>query len=134
MIERMKALFRKKTKRAGKVPYEIRMNILIGKVLEMVRENANGKLPQKGKFTKFSTGFYIPDSEYMGFVRIEPGTEPEKRVANVSVYRQGTDRVVSNLFFFNSTQEILEWLEAKKTVAEVIDTCHQLKARVAEFD
>ena len=37
---------------------EERMNILITQVLKWIRETADEKLPQTGKFTKFGIGLY----------------------------------------------------------------------------
>lgn len=107
---------------------EERMNILIHKVLEFVREAADTKLPQKGKFTKFGIGLCFPDDEeFRGVLNIEHGTDPQKRVAYAGVYRIGTDRLVSNCFFFDSTQAVQDWLEAGETVPMLIETYYHLR-------
>lgn len=114
---------------------EERMNILITQVLKWTRETAAAKLPQKGKFTKFGIGLCFPDDEeFRGVLNIECAAEPDRRVANVGVYRVGTDRLVSNYFFFDSTKEVMEWLEAEQTVPLLIETYCHLRERVENAD
>ena len=77
-------------------------------------------------------GLSLPeDAECSGLLSIECGTEPQKRSARAGMYRNGTDRLVSNWFFFDSTDALQEWLEAEQTVAELLETYYRLRDRVA---
>ena len=105
-------------------------DILIREVLRVVREMANEKLPQTGFFRKFLVGLSLPgDKEFSGLLAVECGAQPQKRAAQAGMYRNGTDRLVSNWFFFDSTDALLEWLEAEETVAELIQTYYRLRHR-----
>ena len=105
-------------------------DILIREVLRVVREMAEEKLPQTGFFRKFGVGLSLPeDAECSGILSIESGTEPQKRSAQAGMYRNGTDCLVSNRFFFDSTDALLEWLEAEQTVAVLIQTYYHLRDR-----
>lgn len=107
-------------------------DILIREVLRVVREMAGEKLPQTGLFRKFGVGLSLPEDEaFSGLLSIECGTEPQKRSAQAGMYRNGTDRLVSNWFFFDSTDALLEWLEAEQTVAELLETYYRLRHRAA---
>ena len=126
---------RKENKPKKKYSKEERMHTLICKVLEWVREAADTKLPRKGKFTKFGIGLCFPDDEeFRGLLNIEYGTEPDRRTATAGVYRVGTDRLVSNCFFFDSTQALREWLEAEDTVPLLMETYRHLRQRAEEMD
>lgn len=111
------------------------MQTLIREVLRLVREAADTKLPEKGKFIKFGIGLCFPDDEeFRGLLNIEYGTESKTRKANVGVYRNGTDRLASNYFFFDSTQAVLDWLEAEETVPMLIETYYHLREHAADED
>lgn len=118
------------TEREGAYDIKEGSDILIREVLRVVREMADEKLPQTGLFRKFWVGLSLPeDAEFSGLLSIECGTEPWKRSAQAGMYRNGTDRLVSNWFFFDSTDALLQWLEAEETVAELIQTYYRLRHR-----
>lgn len=105
--------------------------ILIDVVLRDAIDEAKAKLPKEGFFSKIKIGLIYPDDkEIYGLLNLEPGSDKISRVAHVGAYRNGEFRLVSNLFFFNSTQELMEWLSAEDTPALLIDTYRHLRERV----
>lgn len=110
---------------------EERWKILIGVVLRDAMEEAKAKLPQEGLFSKINIGLIYPDNkEIYGLLNLEPGSDKKRRVARVGAYRHGTDRLVSNFFFFDSTQELMDWLTAEDTGAKLIEIFKHLRERV----
>lgn len=112
--------------------YDIRegSDLVIREVLRLVREMAEEKLPRTGPFRKFGVGLSLPeDTEFSGLISIECGTEPRKRAVQAGMYRNNGDRLVSNWFFFDSTDALLEWLEEEQTVAVLTETCYRLRSR-----
>lgn len=100
-------------------------------VLQDAIGQAKGKLPQEGFFPKIKVGLIYPgDEEIRGLLNLEPGSDKAGRVAHVGAYWYGTDRVVSNFFFFDSTQELLDWLQAEDTGPKLIKIYQNLREHV----
>lgn len=116
---------------AGEVPRKLtpeeRWVLLARLVLKVTREKAATELPAGGIFRKFGTGLVFPeDEEIRGLLFVEPGTPPTCRTVRVGVHYRGSDRVINNFFFFDSTREVLQWLEAAETETTLIQVCHHL--------
>ena len=109
-------------------------NILFTAVLNHVKEQARTKLPEKGIFGKFGIGFILPEDTYHGFLQIEYGQSPEKRVADIGVYEEGSDRVVRNFLFFDSSRAVQDWLEAETSVEELKKIAQHLRQKAAGLD
>lgn len=110
---------------------EVAWRVLVGAVLEHVADLAKGKLPPLGIFAKFGFGLRFPgEREIHGHLFVEPGSVKNERVVRVGVYRNGSDRMVNNYFFFDSTQAVLEWLKAEETVPVLVETYRHLRERV----
>lgn len=105
--------------------------MLIDVVLQDAIDEAKAKLPQEGFFSKIKIGLIYPDDKKIyGLLNLEPGSEKTRRVAHVGAYRHGTDRLVSNYFFFDSTQELMDWLQAEDTGPKLIEAYQHLRERV----
>ena len=113
---------------------EKRQYILFEAVLNHVKEQAQTKLPERGLFRKFGIGFVFPDEKYHGYLQIDRGQEPEKRVADIGVYETGSDRVVRNFLFFDSSQAVQDWLGAESSVEELKKTAQHLRQRAEGLD
>lgn len=101
--------------------------LLARMVLKVTREKAATALPDRGIFRQFGTGLVFPeDEEIRGLLFVEPGSPPTCRTVRVGVHYRGSDRVINNFFFFDSTQEVLQWLQAEETEATLIEVCHHL--------
>lgn len=110
---------------------EVAWKVLMGAVLEHVTALAKAKLPPQGIFGKFGFGLGFPgEREIHGLLFVEPGTEKNERIVRASVRREGSDRLISNLFFFDSAQEVLDWLQAEETVPLLVKTFQQLRERL----
>lgn len=110
---------------------EEKWKLLIDVVLRDAIGEAETKLPQEGFFPKIKIGLVYPDDEEIyGLLNLEPGTEKAGRVAHVGAYRHGTYRLVSNFFFFDSTQDLMDWLQAEDTGSKLIEVFHNLLERV----
>lgn len=48
----------------------------------------------------------------------------------MGAYRNGEFRVVSNFFFFNSTQDLMDWLKAEDTGPKLVEAFQQLQQQV----
>ena len=48
----------------------------------------------------------------------------------MGAYRGGEFRVVGNFFFFDSTQALMDWLQAENTGPELIGVFQQLQKQV----
>lgn len=107
---------------------------IIPEMLARVRAAAEERIPQQGEFKKLSIRFPCPDEHFLGLLFIEPHPDNAKRAAMVSVYRAGTDRMVSNFIFFENTQEVLDWLGSEETVAELTETYISLRAKAFRLD
>lgn len=107
---------------------------IIPEMLARVRKVAVDRIPKQGEFKKISIRFPCPDEHFLGLLFIEPHPDNVKRAAMASVYRAGTDRMVSNFIFFENTQEVLDWLEAEKTVAELTEIYVGLRAKAFRLD
>lgn len=82
-----------------------------GGVLQYVSDIAATRLPPQGIFGKigFTLGFPA-QKEFQGLLYVEPRAAKNERVIRASVRCRGSDRVMSNFFFFDSSQEALDWL------------------------
>lgn len=110
---------------------EVAWRVLVGAVLEHVTELAKTKLPPQGFFGKFGFGLGFPgEREIHGLLFVEPATNKNERIVRAGVYREGSDRQVNNLFFFDSTQEVLDWLKAEETVTLLVKTFRHLRERL----
>lgn len=106
---------------------EERWGLLIPFVLETAVGKAREKLPPRGIFQRIKVGLIFPeDPNIHGLLNVEPGSDKNQRVVHVGAYRSGSDRLVSNYFFFDSTQAVLDWLAAAETVALLIETYRHL--------
>lgn len=105
--------------------------LLMRVVLQDAAGQAKAKVPREGFFSKIKVGLIYPgDEEIRGLLNLEPGSEKTGRVVHVGAYRYGTDRVVSNFFFFDSTQDLMDWLQAEDTGAKLIEIFQNLRERV----
>lgn len=105
--------------------------VLIGGVLDCASNAAKRKLPPAGIFQKFSVGLYFPgEREIHGVLFVEPGSNKNTRVVRVGVHRSQSDRLISNCFFFSSSQEVTDWLAAEETVPLLVSTYRQLRERL----
>lgn len=110
---------------------EEKWKILIGVVLRDAIDEAKAKLPQEGFFSKIKIGLIYPDDkEIYGLLNLEPGSGKASRVAHVGAYRDGEFRLVRNFFFFDSTQELMDWLAAEDTGPKLIEIYQHLRERV----
>ena len=109
-------------------------NILFTAVLNHVKEQARTKLPEKGIFGKFGIGFILPHDTFHGFLQIKYGQEPEKRVVDIGVYEEGSNRVVRNFLFFDSSKAVRDWLEAEETVKQLKNTALHLRQKAIHQD
>lgn len=108
--------------------------IILPAVLDYMKKTADEQLPKTGKFPKFGIRLSCPDDKYTGILTVEPRSDGVKRVATASVYREGTDRLVSNYFFFENSQAFLTWLDAEKTVVELMETYMHLREKAFQED
>jgi amidase/aspartyl-tRNA(Asn)/glutamyl-tRNA(Gln) amidotransferase subunit A len=60
-----------KKEKPVKVERSTRMNVLATKVKEILLEQSERRVPENGKFSKASMGFYVPDSDNMGILSVE---------------------------------------------------------------
>ena len=109
-------------------------NILFEAVLNHVKEQARTKLPEKGIFDKFGIGFILPHDTYHGFLQIQYGQQPEKRVVDIGVYEEGSSRVVRNFLFFDSTKAVMDWLEAEESIEQLKNTALHLRQKADTQD
>lgn len=114
--------------------YEEKMEIVFSEVLRIVRERAEQGLPVRGKFSKFGIGFRFPDDLYEGALIIDFAADPANRVANISVHPIDSDRAVSNYIFFNSSREVIGWLGAGESVAQLIQIVQHLREKAEHMD
>lgn len=114
--------------------YEEKMEIVFSEVLGIVRERAEQGLPARGKFSKFGIGFRFPDDLYEGFLIIDFAEDPVKRVANISVHPIDSGRAVTNYLFFDTSREVIEWLGARESVAELIQIVQHLREKAEHMD
>lgn len=105
--------------------------LLMHLVLQDALGKAKAMLPQEGVFPKIKVGLIYPgDEETHGLLNLEPGSDKKRRVAHVGAYRHGTDRLVSNFFFFDSTQALVDWLAAEDTGPKLIEIYQHLREKV----
>jgi len=107
---------------------------IIPEMLARVRAAAEERIPQQGEFRKLSIRFPCPDAQFLALLSFESYPDGVKRAAMASVYRAGTDRMVSNFIFFDNTQEVLDWLGSEKTVSELTETYIGLRAKAFRLD
>ena len=109
--------------------------VLVGAVVKHLADMAATRLPPKGIFGKFGLALAFPaQKEFQGLLYVEPGEANIGRPVRVSVRRRGSDRVMNNFFFFDSSQEVLAWLKAEETVPLLVDTYCQLRDRLVESE
>lgn len=110
---------------------EVAWRVLVGAVLGYITDLAKARLPQLGIFQKFGFGLRFPgEREIHGILFVEPGSDKNKRIVRVSVHREESDRLVNNLFFFDSTQNVLDWLKTEETVPLLVDTYRHLREQL----
>lgn len=110
---------------------EEKWKLLIDVVLRDAIDEAKAKMPQEGFFPKIKIGLVYPDDEEIyGLLNLEPDSDKKRRVAHVGAYRHGTDRLVSNFFFFDSTQALMDWLAAEDTGPKLIEIYQHLRERM----
>lgn len=102
--------------------------VLVGGVLTRVFDLAKTRMPPQGIFGKFGYALGFPaQREFQGLLYVEPRTEKKQRAVRVGVHRRGSDRMMNNFFFFDSSQQLLDWLEAEETVPLLVETYRRLR-------
>lgn len=105
--------------------------VLVGAVLGHEADLAATRLSPQGIFGKFGIALSFPaQNEFQGLLYVEPGASKNERVVRASVRRRGSDRVMNNFYFFDSSQEVLDWLKAEETVPLLVDTYRHLRDRL----
>lgn len=111
-----------------------KLHFLVGKVLGVLDETVTKKHAQGGNVVGFQVNFPCPDKAYVGEITLR-GKEKEPMChANVGVHRADSDRLVSNLFFFDDQQAMLRWIQGAETEEELVQTLEKLRARAFRED
>lgn len=109
-----------------------KLRFLIGKVMEVLEERVTARHAQGGNVVGFQVSFPCPDEAYTGKITLR-GKENEPAChASVGVHRADSDQLVSNLFFFDDQQQMLQWTRAEETKQVLEKTLTRLRERAAQ--
>ena len=104
------------------------------KMIEMLLETAEKRLPALGRFNPLQIGFRIPETKNIGYLEIESLAvdERNKRLLKAIVLREGTDYACNYYMKTGSSEEIKEYLADEANFRELYDSIHELSDSVDE--
>lgn len=111
-------------------------NILISKVMEVLRDTAQQRMPEEGLFQKFFVTFDYPGTPHKGFLWIEPnrtGRGGNGRVT-AAVCQGGSDRMVQHYIAVGSKAELTAWLDSAENLPLLLEEYEQLNRAADRLD
>lgn len=110
--------------------YEEKLSILIAKVIEILIQNVQERVPQTGPFRKVAVTYCHPDSELRGILAVEEHYEsPEARMVSAGMFQEGDDRLIQNFLFHGTKENLLAWLQEEKRIPELIEIYDRLSRK-----
>lgn len=127
----------KSTSGENKMPLdkEAKMNILMDVCKKDLLEEGERMIPENGKFSKVIIGYYVPETNNMGMLRVEhnPKDPKTQRILSIGVYHKNSDRVISNILKVGTKKEILDYVKSKESTQIFIDTTNALSDKTDEY-
>ena len=107
---------------------------LTAKCTAMLKEDAERRMPENGRFRKFCAAFDIPETRFEAWIsasndEIQP--KDMRRIA-VEVHHQNSDKFYSQYIYKGAKQEILKFLDDEKSQKIILDAVIQLQKRAEE--
>ncbi len=103
--------------------------------LDYIKENAERRVPENGKYTKLMALFDINGTSNEARIAIEydPVDPKNKRTVTAGVVRKGTDRLYTSYISTGTKKEILEFLNSKECPDTVYKSVKKLSSKVDEY-
>ena len=110
------------------------LNLVLG-CKEHLFERAQREMPQNGKFSKFGTVIDIPKTNNQAVFTINYDYENPRseRVLTLGVRHKNSDRMILNLMFSGTKEEILQKLSSKDDIQEFVSVIQKLSKEVDEY-
>lgn len=107
---------------------------IIGRLVEVMAQHVESKVPETGTFSPVIVRFSIPGRKQEGRMFVQPSltSGPEYRRVQIGVNQTGSDRLHSNYMVHDTKEKILEYLRKEETVAELIQCYRHLSDRADE--
>ena len=118
-----------KLKEVNKEPSEFeKIHMISVKMMELLLEASQKRVPENGKFSKFSLTMQFPDERYFGTITVDFGSNPRtERTVAVGVYPAASNRMVSNYVFWGTKKELLTWFSDSETADELANSFIHLR-------
>ena len=102
------------------------------KMIEMMLELCDRKLPETGGFHSFHIAFSIPETENLDVLEIEclDSRVPDARLLKTISLRKGTDYQYNHYLKKGSSAEIRAYLRDAGNLEEIYDSIHELSDSV----
>lgn len=105
---------------------------IVGRLVEVMAQQVEEKVPETGTFSPVVVRFSIPGREQEGRMIAQTSLTagPEFRRIQIGVNQIGSDRFYSNYMVHDTKEKILEYLRNKETAEELIRCYKHLSDRV----
>lgn len=116
--------------------YKERISSLMEKVVSVVLDRIDSKVPERGKFTPVSVAFDIPLTNNEGRIIIEPSVQKieEERRVRIGVCANDSDRMHSYYIFRGTKEKVKEYLTEDEAIQSLVQYCLQLSDAVDNDD
>ena len=106
--------------------------LFLKKMIEMLLETCEKKLPRTAGFKSFHIAFLIPETNNIGAIEIEclDPKVPDARLLKTVVFRRGTDVVYNHFMKKGSSEDIKAYLRNEENFTEIYDSIHELSDSV----
>ena len=124
-----------KTDRQMEPSKDEKLTFVLEKCKEILFDASQRRMPENGKFSKFSIGFKVPETDNQGvlIVDFDANNPKDSRILSLGVHHKNSDRLISNILKTGTKQEILEYLNCNDNLAELIKTTNHLSDKTDEY-
>lgn len=119
----------KKNKKSG-------IEILVDKSADVLKEEAERRVPENNKFSRVFAVFKVPDTNYEAFIAVSHDELEPKNTRRISVEigRANSDRNYMQYIFKGTKKEILEFLAGAESRESILKSAAELmKAADRDF-
>ncbi len=108
---------------------------VLEKCKELLCEAAQRRMPENGKFSKFSIEFEVPETDNHGVLTIDfdANNPRDGRILSVGVHHKNSDRLISNILLTGTKKEILDKLASSEDMDELIEIVSHLSDKTDDY-
>lgn len=113
-----------------------KLDILLPKAMNVLREHIQQKMPETGEFRKFFVCFGYPGTGYEALLWVEHNVSEKGGNGRLAAGMRETnsDRVVQHYIATGTKEELMQWLSTSANGAQLRSSYAQLKNAVDRFD